>query len=128
MELDRRSNAIMGAYQTAEGNEYAKKVRLATGLTFPEAVNSGMLPYEIILAHRPEDPVTVGDCRRAMFQEGASSLIDPVRPPLLFGTEAEAQAARDRLIQKLPGSEPVWLIHRQVGYSQDPAYDEFGLP
>ena len=114
----------MGAYQIVEGKEYAARVRLASGYTFPEAVNSGMLPYQIIPAHRPGDPVTVEQCRQAMIAEGASLLVDPAHPPLLFGTEDQAQASRARLVERLPGSEPVWLINRQVGNALDLSWDD----
>ncbi len=112
-----RSKAILGAYQIVEGRDYAQNIRLTTGYTFPEAVNSGMLPYQILLVLRPGDSVTSTECRQAMIEEGASTLINSLQPPLLFGTEEEAEAARDRLIKRLPASEPVWHLTQLIGHS-----------
>ena len=119
-----RSKAIIGAYQIVEGREYAQKVRLTTGMTFPEAVNSGMLPYQILLVRRLGDSVTAVECRQAMIEEGASTLIDPLHPPLLFASEEEAEAARIRLVGRLPASEPVWHLTHLVGHWLELARDD----
>ena len=119
-----RSTTILSAYRIAEGNEFADRIGLATGLTFPEAYASGMLPFQIIAALRKDDPVTVEQCRRAMIEEGASTLQGPDRPQLRFATEEEAEASLKRLSIRLPGSEPVWQILREVGQSLDLSWDE----
>src|SRR5947209_5250878 len=40
-----RADIILRAYGTAEGKESRDKIALAVGLTFPEAYESGMLPF-----------------------------------------------------------------------------------
>jgi hypothetical protein len=109
-----RTAAIHRAYELAEGREYRDRIGLASGLTVLEAHAAGMLPYQIIAAVRKTDPVTIEQCREAMLAEGASKLVNPDVPPLWFPTEEEAEACRKRLIQRLPASEPVWIINREI--------------
>jgi hypothetical protein len=112
---EKRSEIIVEAYRRAEGEEFAGRIALVNGMTFPEAHASGLLPYQVIAAPRPGDPVTAAECRQAMIDVGASMLFDPGRPRLFFTTEGQAEAFRQRLAERLPGSEPVWRIIREVG-------------
>lgn len=116
---EERTGVILRAYDVAESGS-RERVALASGLTVPEAHAAGMLPYQIITALRSGDPVKHEDCQEAMIHEGGSILLDPKRPQFRFASEVEAEAAKRRLIQRLPGSEPVWLITREVG-----SVDEF---
>ena len=50
-----------------------------------------------------------------MVEEGASLLLSKDRPLLRFQTEEDAEAAKQRLIQRLPGSDAVWVITQDVG-------------
>ena len=77
---DACSDTIHRAYEQAKAKEYADRVALAVGLTFPEAYESGMLPYQVLTALRKSDPVTAKQCARAMVEEGASLLFDPAKP------------------------------------------------
>jgi hypothetical protein len=119
LPLEDRTATILRAYEQAEGREYRDRVALASGLTLPEAHAAGMLPYQVIAAVRKTDPVTVEQCRQAMIEEGASVLFGETNPQLRFATEEDAEAARDRLARRLPGSEPVWVITREVGTVED---------
>ena len=110
-----RTEVILRAYEQAEGPAARGRVALASGLTFPEAHAAGMLPVRVIPALRSGDPVTAEQCRDALVAEGASTLLDPDRPELRFATEAEAEAARGRLTDRLPGSAAVWTILRDPG-------------
>ncbi len=78
-----------------------------------------MLPFQIIPALRRGDPVTLEECRQAMIEEGASTLLGSEKPQLRFASEEEAEAARNRLIQRLPTSEQVWVITQDVGQVED---------
>jgi hypothetical protein len=111
---DERSKVILESYRQAEGDDYARRITLASGLTIPEAYASGLLPFQIVPFVRDGDPVTLDDCKRAMIEEGASLLLDPESPQLRFSTEEAALAARERLAKRLPGSEPVWGIIKDV--------------
>jgi hypothetical protein len=114
LALEDRTAVILRAYELAEGADYREKVALASGLTMPEAYAAGMLPFEIIAALRRDDAVTAEQCRLAMIEEGASTLLSSDRPQLRFASEEEAEAARKRLAQRLPGSEQVWVITQEV--------------
>src|SRR5437773_2771029 len=91
--LEDRTATILRAYEEAEGPEYRDRIGLASGLTVPEAHAAGMLPYQVIAAVRKSDPVKPDDCRKALIEEGASTLFGEDRPQLRFSTEEEAEAA-----------------------------------
>lgn len=117
--LEDRTATIFRAYEQAEGRDYLERIALASGLTVPEAHAAGMLPYQIIAAVRKGDPVTKDQCRKALIEEGASILFGEEQPQLRFATEEEAEAARKRLAEKLPNSEEVWVITKEVGTVED---------
>jgi hypothetical protein len=119
LPLEDRTAVILRAYDLAEGRGYRERIALASGLTVPEAYAAGMLPFQIIPALRSGDPVTAEQCRQAMLDEGASVLLAPEKPQLRFATEEEAEAARRRLVRRLPGSEQVWVITEEVGKVED---------
>jgi hypothetical protein len=116
---EERTEVILRAYDQAEGPGYRDRIALASGLTIPEAHAAGMLPVQIIAALRSGDPVTSEQCRQAMIEEGASTLLAPDRPQLRFANLERAEAARKRLIQRLPKSDPVWVISQDVGAVED---------
>jgi hypothetical protein len=119
LPLEDRTATIFRAYEQVEGREYAERIALASGLTVPEAHAAGMLPYQVIAAVRKGDPVTKEQCRQALIAEGASILFGEDQPQLRFATEEEAEAARKRLAVKLPNSEEVWVITKEVGTVED---------
>src|SRR6266536_4837638 len=98
LPLEDRTAVILRAYDLAEGRGYRERIALASGLTVPEAYAAGMLPFQIIPALRRGDKVTPEECRQAMIDEGASTLLAPDKPQLRFATEEEAEAARRRLV------------------------------
>ncbi len=109
-----RTEIILRAYDIAEGAASRNKIALASGLTVPEATEAGRLPYQISTALRKGDPVTFQQCRDAMLAEGASILFGPNVLQLRFAAQKEAEACRERLLKRLPGSENVWLINREI--------------
>jgi hypothetical protein len=117
--LEERTATILRAYEEAEGKGYRDRIALASGLTVPEAHASGMLPYQVFAAVRKSDPVTMEECHRMLIDEGASVLFGENNPQLRFTTEEEAEAARKRLAEKQPNSEPVWVITKEVGMVED---------
>lgn len=129
--LQERSATILCAYEMAEGPESRDRIVLASGLTVPEAHAAGMLPFQIIAALRKGDPVAYDQVHQAMLDEGGSMLFHRNRPQLRFATGEEAEAARQRLIQRYPGSEDVWIIDREIvaqdlATAQDAAQAEEG--
>jgi hypothetical protein len=113
--LEDRTATILRAYEQAEGPDCRNRIALASGLTVPEAHAAGMLPYQVFAAVRKGDPVTVEECRKALIEEGASTLFGEDSPQLRFATKEEAEAARKRLAERLPNSEPVWVVTKEVG-------------
>jgi hypothetical protein len=112
--LSERSATILRAYELAEGRESQENIALASGLTVPEAYASGMLPYQIIAALRKGDPLTREQAHQAMLEEGASTLLSQDALQLRFPTEEDAKACVQRLIQRFPGSDDVWIINREI--------------
>lgn len=119
LPLEERTEIILDADERAEGPGTGERIALASGLTVPEAYAAGMLPFQIITALRRGDPVTPEQCREAMIEEGASTLLSPERPQLRFATLDEAEAARARLSHRLPSSEPVWVVAQDLSRVED---------
>ena len=88
---------------------------MAVGLTFPEAYEAGMLPFQVIPLLRKGDLVSAEDCLKAMLDEGASPIFPGGKPELRFASEREAEESIERLVKRLPGSEPVWAVVREAG-------------
>ena len=66
--------------------------------------------------HRPaaSDPVKPEEVNAAMLEQGASELNKEDGLQLRFATKEEAEACLKRLSEKLPGSEPIWIISRDI--------------
>jgi hypothetical protein len=121
MPLSDRSATIGRAYEVAGAVEYRNRVALASGLTVPEAHAAGMLPYEILPAVRRGDPMTLEEALKAMVDEGGTGIqpsgtfLDRAsNVQLRFATLEEAEANKQRLIRRFPGSDEVWVIHRDM--------------
>jgi hypothetical protein len=111
-----RADTIHHAYEQVEGKEFSDRIALAIGLTVPEAVEMGVLPFQIAPMLRKDDSVTLDQCRTAMIALGASTLHDPEQPQLRFATREEAEACVQQLSKQLPGSGPVWLITHDTAH------------
>jgi hypothetical protein len=114
LPLEQRTNIILSAIEQSDGKDYRARVALASGLTVPEGVAAGMLPYQIITARRQGDKVTFEQCWDAMLAEGASQLFGPKVLHLRFPTEEAAEACRKRLIKRLPSSDEIWIVSREI--------------
>jgi hypothetical protein len=114
LPLEERTNIILSAVEKSDGKDYRARVALASGLTVPEGVAAGMLPYQIITARRKGDGVTLEQCRAAMLAEGASQWFGPNLLQLRFPTEESAEACRRRLIKRLPNSDEIWIVSREI--------------
>jgi hypothetical protein len=112
--LEERTAVILRAYELAEGGDAREKIALASGLTVPEATAAGMLPYQVLPARRATDPVAPEDIRAAMLEQGASRMNAEDGLQLRFATREEADGCRARLSARLPDSEPIWIISRDV--------------
>lgn len=104
LESDRTA-IILDAYERAMGKPYRERISLATGVTVPEAGELELLPFEILPAPRKTDAdADIRSYHAALVAEGASVLRGDQRPELRFETLADAQAAVERLEQRLPRS------------------------
>lgn len=110
LSLQKRSATIHRAYELAEGAAARDRVALASGLTVAEAHAAGMLPFQIVPAVRKSDPLTPEQATQALLDEGASRLGPSGAVQLRFANPEEAEAARQRLLRRFPGTEEVWLI------------------
>lgn len=114
VSLEERSAVILKAYETAEGAGAREKIALASGLTVPEATAAGLLPFQVFAGLRAADPVKLEEVQEAMLEQGASKLSPDDGLQLRFATKEEAEACRGRLVKKLPKSEPIWIIRRDI--------------
>jgi len=121
--MEERVSVISRADELAEGAGSRNRIALASGLTVPEATAAGMLPFQVGTALRKDDPVTFEECWQAMVEEGASTMFGPRILQLRFATLEEAEACRQRLIKRLPKSDDVWLVTREVAV-QDAVADQ----
>jgi len=103
---EERTAIIQAAYQRAFGEEYQDKISLAIGITVPEAVAMGLLPYTF--RKRQSHGEWTEEERQAMIKAGASILLDPRRPELRCATEDDADATYQFLHQRLPNTW--WII------------------
>lgn len=116
---EERLATILEAYEQVESKEFRDRIALAIGLTVPEAHEAGLLPVKVTTMLRKSDPVTQEECRAAMIEMGGSVLSNPQHPELRFATLEEADQAIQHLIERLPGSEPVWNATQEVSQSLD---------
>jgi hypothetical protein len=107
-----RSAIILEAYATALGDAYRQKIKLALGVTVPEAVEVGLLPFQIIPARRKGGEPSQEAYRKVMIDAGASLLFGEDRPQLRFASIEDAEVATERLQEMLPNSR--WIITQEV--------------
>jgi hypothetical protein len=117
---ERRSAVIHEAFKAVDGPEFERTIGVAVGVTVPEAVYLGLLPFRIRLELNAIDGSTIEQCHEAMRAEGASVLDNPNRPVLRFRTRAEAEACLERLQNRLPGKQ--WLLLKEP--TEDDLFDE----
>ena len=110
-----RFEIIREAYAKIKGEEFGPKIRLAVGVTFPEAAAIGYLPYKVVPVPRRVDPSDMEKYRQAMVAEGASTLDNPSKPMLRFASLEEADACKRRLEERLPNSS--WTIVQEISAS-----------
>ena len=122
VEEDDRATQIVEAYRLVEGQDFVDRIGLLDGMTFPEAYDQGLLPYQIIPHVRRDDPVTLDQCRLVMIEVGASTLFPDRIPRLRFATAQQAETCLPRLIERLPGSDQIWQITREVGQVLDTSW------
>jgi hypothetical protein len=111
LELEERSEIIDGAYEQAEGKQAAAKVLIATGLTAQEALAYGLLPYKVERLNRSSDNSPSDAYRKGVAKEAGFTLLGSKARELRYARLEDAEQARDRLKQALPGSS--WVVVKE---------------
>jgi hypothetical protein len=109
---EQRTAIIQAAYHRAFREEYEDKISLAIGITVPEAVAMGLLPFQVIPARKRDGDPSQEEYRKAMVDAGASLLSGEDRPQLRFAGIEDAEAAMGRLQEMLPNSR--WIITQEL--------------
>ena len=107
-----RQQLIMDAYKEALGEKLPHPITLAMGLTVPEAVEIGLLPFRIAPAQRRSDSAADAEYHQTMLKAGASTLFEKEVPQLRFASLENAEVALASLEAELPGSK--WLVIQEV--------------
>jgi hypothetical protein len=108
-----RYEIIRDAYEQVQGPEFAQHIVLAVGVTVPEAVSLGLLPYQVVPRRRETNAVSLDRYKQVMLEEGASTFEAAGTPVLSFTSLEEAEACVRRLEERLPHS--YWTVVHEVG-------------
>jgi hypothetical protein len=121
---EQRSSVIVDAYRQAEGPGAADEITIAEGVTPPEALALGLLPFKVVPTPRrdgaahptePQPPkVKPGQIaqRRVLAEEARRTLLGPRAKELRYARLEDAESARQRLEQALPGSS--WAVVQEA--------------
>jgi hypothetical protein len=107
-----RSGIVMEAYQKTSRVMQGQQLTLAFGLTVPEAVDQGLLPFELVPTQKALEQPLAPEYEKAMIDMGASTLFGSDYPQLRLASLKEAQECREKLLKQLPGSD--WIVVRDV--------------
>jgi hypothetical protein len=109
---EQRSVIIMEAYQQAEGEEVAREVTIAEGVTPQEALALGLLPFKVVPTRKCDDRHSPEDYQKARAEEARHTLLGSKAKELRYARLEDAEAASKRLEQALPGSS--WAVVQEV--------------
>lgn len=101
---EERSDIILAAYESAEGENFAASIALPTGLTPTEAFALGYLRFKLEPARSENDAISAKEYHKAITVEGGTALLSQTPDVLRFARSEEAEAAKSRLQTSLPGS------------------------
>ncbi|MCI0681634.1 MAG: hypothetical protein L0Y71_05990 [Gemmataceae bacterium] len=113
---EERTDVILEAYKQAEGKDFADQITIASGLTGPEALALGLLPWTVepILSRR--DGYSIEDYGRAISEEEKRSVLGVGSAKkyghLRYARKEDAEDAIRRLRTSLPKSS--WTIAQDV--------------
>ena len=110
-----RSAVIVDAFTRAFGPPGSDNTVFAVGMTMAEAVDAGKFPYMIIPLLRAADLVTREQVRDVAVAFGGTPTPESDFPAVLrFATRDDAESCRAKLIERLPGSDPIWTITQEI--------------
>jgi hypothetical protein len=112
---EQRSAIIEEAYRQAEGPQRAAEITLASGVTPPEALVLGLLPFKLVsIRQRDDAKPTLAAYKKAITGEVAATLLGPKAEELRYPRLEDAEAAKRRLEKTLPASQ--WTIVQEVAF------------
>jgi hypothetical protein len=117
---EQRSQLIIEAYGRAEGADTAENITIAVGVTPHEALALGLLPFVVQPVRRRTDKLGSEDYEKAIEKELPKTLAGREARQLRYATLEDAEDARRRLEQALPGS--YWAVVQETGSA-----DEWGV-
>jgi hypothetical protein len=110
-----RSAVIVDAYTRAFGPPGPDNTVFAVGWTMDEAVDAGKFPFMIVPLLRASDPVDRGQIRDVAIEFGGTPTPGSDFPAVLrFTTREDAEICRAKLVERLPGSDPIWTITQEA--------------
>jgi hypothetical protein len=110
LSLEERTAIILAAYSDYE----AQNIALASGLTVPEGVMAGFLPFRVIPALRKTDQINQEHCWEIMTMMNASILFEENEPHLYFATKEESEKFIEMIERQYPETQEVWSIVRET--------------
>jgi hypothetical protein len=104
-----RSGLIIRAYDEAAADR-ADRITIAMGVTTEEAIELGLLPFEVVPVIRKEDNIDAETVRELMREEGATESAN--RIVLRFPSLEMAESAFRRLCSK--SSTDYWAVRQDL--------------
>lgn len=103
---EERAEIIREAFVATKGSPYEKSIAITMAATTPEAVEAGLLPYEVkpFRWHLMKEPERSA-VREALLREGASPLGRSWLPILAFASPEQGEEAVHRLKLSAPNFE-----------------------
>jgi hypothetical protein len=109
--VDVRSEIIIAAYGRVRGEDVQQSITLAAGLVPADAVQMGLLPYQVLPVRKKGESPTEEEYREAMLKAGARRFFG-TSPELRFASYEDAEACYESLQRALPGSK--WVIGQEM--------------
>lgn len=108
-EVGDRIEVVRAALHDVKGEGYAESVSFVIPATFPDAAESGRLPFQVKpLGWDKATAAARKAAHKALLDLGGSVLGDPPVPALHFGTAEEAGAVTGMLRDRVPGLD--WYV------------------
>lgn len=112
LDAEQRSAVIVDAYTQAEGAQTATEIAIAEGFTPQEALALGLLPFKVVPLRKKSERIGMEAYEKAIKTEAGKTLLGPKAKDLRYARIEDAEQARQRLQQALPGSS--WAVVQEM--------------
>jgi len=110
-----RATVIRETFRQVRGEEYERAISATVPVTVQEAIDIGLLPYEISpIGWTEMSPKDQEHCRSALLSEGGIFLEYTSGPELRFLNEPDVQAALNRLRLRAPSINWRMVVSRNA--------------